>query len=153
MEKKHGSHIIRVSQSHEPEHFLKIFSEANSKAKLRVSVESQKMESKNSLSLHEIESPSPQFVIIRKGNSESFSDHDKVLYHVSGQSVTQVLVVQTVWNPCCFNSGSCFIVCFKNIIYVWVGQGAFSFEKEAAVMAAYRISVSFQTCLIFPFHE
>ncbi|KAJ3127777.1 hypothetical protein HK100_009556 [Physocladia obscura] len=116
LERKHDTRSIRVSQGHEPEHFLSIFRPV-----------SQKKD----------EPYDP--IIIRRGVQSMLESADKVLFSIGGIAENQVRAVQVVWNVASFNSSSVFLITTNDSGVIWIGNGACKYEIDAAWRTAHSI--------------
>ncbi|KAJ3012385.1 UNVERIFIED_CONTAM: hypothetical protein HDU68_001238, partial [Siphonaria sp. JEL0065] len=125
LEKKHNARQIRVSQGHEPEHFLSIFGPTKSE-KLKATLQS-------------IATLPP--IVIRRGNrSLATNAIEKTLFNISGYSPQDIRAVQVAWNIANFNSAVVFLAIMEDGSGVlWVGDGAHGFEREAGINAGQRL--------------
>ncbi|KAJ3203375.1 hypothetical protein HDU82_006631 [Entophlyctis luteolus] len=105
LERKHDARQVRVSQGHEPEHFLSIFRPVT----------------------HKKGEPYDP-IIVRRGVPSMVASTETALFRIGGCSETQVQAVQVAWNVSSFDSASVFLVVSKNSSALWVGSGAFDFE-------------------------
>ncbi|KAI8610103.1 hypothetical protein BC830DRAFT_1147349 [Chytriomyces sp. MP71] len=116
LEKKHNARQIRVTQGHESDDFLQIF-----------------------CSSYHATTPLDTHVVIRRGSHSTDTYIDKVLYCIGGYNEASVRGIQVDWNVASFNSGAVFLAITDRVGYLWVGDGAHGFEREAGVNVAKRL--------------
>ncbi|KAJ3218179.1 hypothetical protein HDU67_006441 [Dinochytrium kinnereticum] len=119
MEKSYGCRHIRISEGHEPPHFLSIFKPSLSDS-----------DKKNTYSL----------VIIKRGPRTITSPKDRALFHICSMSSDTLRAVETKWKASSLYRGSCFVACLKDRVYAWSGSGCFEFERDYARQVAAKVS-------------
>ncbi|KAJ3227187.1 Villin-1 [Chytriomyces hyalinus] len=121
LEKKENARQIRVSQGHEPDHFLSIFRPC------------QHSRHQQSTSL-----------VIRRGPYIPDAHKSTSLFCMGGCSDANVKAIQVAWNISSFNSGAVFLAVsvHDDDSFLWIGDGAHGFERTAALEIAKRLCVS-----------
>ncbi|KAJ3107579.1 hypothetical protein HDU96_007855 [Phlyctochytrium bullatum] len=117
LEKLQGCRHVRVSQGHEPPHFLSIFRSA-------VDVEEQRK----------------SLTIIRRGTRTTSVQKERGLFQVCGDDETEVKIVETKWKVSSLNRAASFVVGLKDRIYIWNGAGSLQHEQSIAASFAEKIA-------------
>ncbi|KAI8842859.1 hypothetical protein BJ741DRAFT_592062 [Chytriomyces cf. hyalinus JEL632] len=118
LEKKENARQIRVSQGHEPDHFLSIFRPC------------QQYPHQQSTSL-----------VIRRGPYIPDAQTSKSLFCIGGCSSANVKAIQVAWSISSFSSGAVLLAVslHDDDSFLWIGDGAHGFERTAALGIAKRL--------------
>ncbi|KAJ1548845.1 hypothetical protein HK405_014123, partial [Cladochytrium tenue] len=91
----------------------------------------------------------PPVVVVRRGaspyssaavTSSAATAAAPALFHVFGAAPAAVRASEAPCRAVSLSGGACFVARLKDRAYVWVGRGAFEFERDAAVAVAFRLA-------------